>query len=71
MAGHVIWEALRDFGNGERLYRCRDIHLSLGESVFEYWNNRLQCWRRVNNFSVRDAMHRYTSAHLEGCHSDR
>jgi len=59
-----IWEAVKDFGHGERLYRCLDISTTLGQSVFEYWHASLAKWRRVNNYNVRNAMHRYTTANF-------
>ena len=55
-----IWEEKRDFGNGPRLYRCLDVGVRLSDSLFEYFNEALG-WRRVNNVSVREAMHRYTT----------
>lgn len=56
-----IWQERRDFGSGERLYRCRDVGLSLGQSLFEYWNEKMGEWRRVNRYDTREAMHRYTT----------
>lgn len=56
-----IWQERRDFGNGERLYRCLDICTHLGSSVLEFYSDRLAKWRRVNNVDVREAMHRYTA----------
>ncbi len=56
-----IWEETRNFGYGVRRYRCMDLVLgSLGQSTFEYFNERLNCWRRVNNYDVREAMHVFT-----------
>lgn len=55
-----IWEEDRDFGNGHRRYRCLDISTRLGQSWFEYWH-KTKGWRRVNNYNIREAMHRYTT----------
>lgn len=58
---HPIWTGTEDFGSGPALYRCMDITTRLGTSVFEYWNEKLQQWRRVNNYDVRSAMHAHIS----------
>jgi hypothetical protein len=60
MTNAAIWEANKDFGNGERLYRCLDIATTLGQSCFQYFNARLG-WREVRNYDVRAAMHRFTT----------
>ena len=56
-----VWQGVRDFGLGEKLYRCVDITSGLGTSVFEYWNERMQCWRRLRNYDARAAMHAFVT----------
>lgn len=55
----AIWEEAKDFGNGLRQYRCLDIATTLGQSNFQFFNEK-SGWRQVNNYDVRSAMHRYT-----------
>ena len=59
-----VWEGTRDFGTGARRYRCVDICNRLGLSIFEYWNDRLQSWRRVNSYDVRRAMHSFITENV-------
>lgn len=56
----MVWEGVKDFGNGVRQYRCVDICSRIGESIFEYYNATLG-WRRVRNHDVRAAMHTFIS----------
>lgn len=60
----AVWEGRRDFGLGEKLYRCLDVSSRLGTSVFEYWNDRLQCWRRVANYDARKAFHSFITENV-------
>lgn len=57
---HLVWEGVKDFGNGQRRYRCVDISSRIGESIFEYFNAKLG-WRAVRNYNVRVAMHSHIS----------
>lgn len=57
----LVWEGVKDFGNGERRYRCVDISSQIGESIFQYYNATFGGWREVNNHNTRFAMHSYIS----------
>lgn len=60
-ANSPVWEGVRDFGNGERRYRCIDLYSQIGESRFEYFNSKFG-WRQVRNLNVRFEMHKFVSA---------